>query len=462
MAPPSRTLPRLTSRLALLALAFLPLFGGRAGAADDVHYFAEHSFEIPYTSDPNPSFARVHLHVSTDAGKTYTPVGSNVKPNGAFPYNAKSDGWYFFVVQLERTDGTFLPARVELAPPTQRVCIDTQKPKITLQPVAPDTRYGHTVAVEWSILDANVDLQTMRLEYRPSGSSRWIPLNARQMAGAHFSWTPASSGPLEVRLTVADKAKNVGEATTQIRDARTAGGSRPTEASAVPTGDRPVIYVNRRSFNLTYKLDRTGQSGVKRLEVWYTRDTTQWTSYAQIDNPPPDGPAAVTVRAPGRYGFTLRPVSGVGRGKAPPRAGDLPQIWVEVDETPPKVMLHNVVVNEGDDPSTITVNWRAEDKFFPDQPITIYYSKATTGPDGKGTRPDDQWQVLQANVENTGSCKCSTKDLPFEFYVRVEAVDRARNKAHAETRETVKVDLSEPDVKDVNVTVSDPGTKPPG
>ena len=461
MASRSRRQPRLTSRLGLFALAWLALAVAASARADNgVSYFAERRFEIPYESNPDPTFRRLHLHVSTDGGKTYSAAGSAGQLRGAFEYDARADGWYLFVVQLERTDGTMVPSDVRRAEPSQRVCIDTLKPLIKLEQVRfrADTPPAHTVAVQWSIEDKNLDLQTHRLAYRAVGGTTWIPLNATQLAAAYYSWAAPASGTLEVRLSVRDKALNQAEAIVQVRadPSRAAAGAQPPapnpSVSAVPTGDRPVIYVNRKSFNLTYTLDRQGQSGVKQLEIWRTRDTGQWYKFRTDENP--TSPASITVPTTGRYGFTLRPVSGVGRGKTPPRAGDLPQVWVEVDETAPKVVLRGAVVNEGDDPSTITVNWQAQDNFFGDNPITIYYSR-TKGPDAK-------WEVLQANLENTGSHKCKTDGLPFEFYIRVEAVDRAGNKGHDQTNESVKVDLVEPDVKDVNVSVGDPPIKPPG
>src|SRR5438552_2876289 len=105
MAPRSRTHRRLTSRIGLFLLLTL-IVSTPARAESDVHYFAERMFEIPYSSNPDPSFSRLHLHVSTDGGKTYAAVGSALDLRGAFTYTAKKDGWYFFVVQLERTDGT--------------------------------------------------------------------------------------------------------------------------------------------------------------------------------------------------------------------------------------------------------------------------------------------------------------------------------------------------------------------
>lgn len=438
----------IASRLALLAaLLLVPC----SRAESPVYYFAERTFEIPFSMALDRTFRQLHLHASTDNGRNYARVSSTSKREGQFVYTAQSDGWYFFVVQVEEQDGSFSPARVGLTQPSMRVCVDTEKPVITLRAVVPQG--GKRVAVEWSVRDPNLDLQTLRLEYRATGSSPWLPLSIRQLAWARFDWNPPGPGPFDVRVVVADKAKNQAEAVTQVR----ADPSRPGPvagtgaAPAPPTDDRRVIHVNRRSFRLTYRIDRVGPSRVKYVEVWMTRDTTQWSK--QPGNAPPEGPHEITVERPGRYGFTLRPISGVGRGPQPPGAGDLPQVWVEVDETPPTVTLHNVVVGEGADSGTITVNWRAEDRFLKDQPVTIYYATSAG--------PEAEWKVLQSGVENTGTCRCPTQGLPFEFFVRLEAMDRAGNKTYAQTRETVKVDLSEPTVTDVNVSIAEQANKPP-
>jgi hypothetical protein len=296
------------------------------------------------------------------------------------------------------------------------------------------------------------------LQYRNAGGqAAWVPLNAKQIAHAQFEWNPPSAGPYEVRLLVRDKAEHQTEVKTEVRgdpSRASAGeaGNGYASSGAVATGDRKVIYVNRKTFKLNYEIEGAGPSSVKYVEVWLTRDTTTWTRYEK--EAPAKGPHQVTVNAQGRYGFTLRPISGVGRGGVAPRAGDLPQIWVEVDETAPIVRLGNVVVNDGADAGTMTVTWQASDKFFGDAPITIYYSATNT--------PDAKWEVLQANVENSGSCKCNNPQGLFEFYVRVEAADRAGNKAVDQTRERVNTDLSEPKVKDINVTIGDMSNKPPG
>lgn len=464
MARRSNRHHHIASRILLLVMAWFVLPSQLALANEPrVEYFSERTFEIPYSMSPDQPFRSLRLHVSTDEGKTYNQIGSTTKREGAFVYSAKGDGWYLFIVQVENQDGTFTPARVQLSRPMLSVCVDTEKPLVTLRAVAP--RKGGTVAVEWSVRDRTLNLSTLRLEYRPVGAARWTQLNIQQLEHAQFEWNPSGPGPFEVRLVVRDKANLSGEATTQVRpdpSAPSTGGTGMGTGSigstaggsiTPPTGDRPVIYVNKKTFKLTYKIDRIGPSRVKHVEVWMTRDTRQWMRY-QGGDAPPEGPFEITVNAQGRYGFTLLPVSGVGRKAPPPQPPDLPQVWVEVDETAPVVKLHNVVVNELDEPSTITVNWRAEDRFLADQPVTIYYS-TTSGPEAR-------WEILQANVENTGSCKCKTQGLPFEFFVRIEVVDRAGNKSADQTRETVKVDLSVPTITDVNVTIGEGGARPPG
>ncbi len=437
MVPRTRMILAMFACLALSSLVW---------ADSPVHYFAERTFEIPYSLDPDPTFARLHLHVSSDEGKTYSQAASTLETRGAFTYTARSDGWYFFVVQIERKDGSLTPAKVHLTQPSLRVCVDTEKPKATLQKAVP--KKGGKLAVEWSVSDPNLDLQTLRVEYRVIGAPRWIPIKHDQLTRAQLEWNPTGDGPFEVRLLVSDKANHLTEVKTELPALGLGGGGGfPRSSGAIPPpGDRKVIYVNRKTFKLNYAIDGAGPSKVKHVEVWMTRDTSSWSIYK--NNAPATGPCEVTVNAQGRYGFTLRPISGVGRGITPPRAGDYPQIWVEVDETPPTIRLHSVVVNEGADANTITVNWQASDKFFGETPITIYFATSNA--------PDARWEVLQPNVENTGSCKCKTDGLPFEFYVRVEATDRAGNKAADQTRETVKVDLSEPKVIEVNVSVGDP------
>src|SRR5262249_22634088 len=145
-------------------------------------------------------------------------------------------------------------------------------------------------------------------------------------------WRAPGPGPVEVRLQVRDKANNPAEATTTVTPGALPPGGAAPEA---PRGN--ISHVKSRTFQLNYTIEEVGPSGVKNVEVWYTKDTRTWQRYST--DAPRQGPYTVTVQSEGRYGFTLIPRSGVGLADKPPQAGDQPQIWVEVDETKPDLRL---------------------------------------------------------------------------------------------------------------------------
>jgi hypothetical protein len=123
---------------------------------------------------------------------------------------------------------------------------------------------------------------------------------------------------------------------------------------------------------------------------------------------------------------------------------------VEVDETSPEVRITDVVVGEGADAGFITVTYQAADKWLREAPITVYHGQTKDGP----------WEVMEANVKNTGTARLPTKDKGFQFYLKVEAADEAGNKGSAVWPDSVKVDLSKPEVKEITV-IGVEGSSPP-
>jgi len=422
MAPRLRQL-RLIAALAALLLA--PL--GTARAADAVHYFNVSTFDIPVEWGRGGQHKQATLYVSTD-GKLFQVAGTVAAGKDSFSYTAPADGWYFFVLQLEDQDGKKWPDPITPEDVSLKVCVDRKKPEITLRPTLPQEG---SVAVVWKIEERAID--TIVLEYSPKGRQEWQNVPIKPLPHAQRSWAPAGAGPFDVRLTVKDRAGNVATATTQV-SAKSGGG-----AGGSVTGARSERHVPSKTFKLNYKVAKVGPSRIKNVEIWWTEDTRTWQVLKS--DAPSEGPVSITVPAERAYGFTIRPVNGVGRGPEAPRPFQEPQIWIRVDETKPRVTLRNYVVGDGAD-ATLTINWQAVDDHFGDRPITLSYS-----PDGR------EWKELKANLENTGTYTCSTKDLPFEFHLRVEATDKAGNKATAETRDPVKVDNSVPEVKDIGVSV---------
>jgi hypothetical protein len=430
----------------LLGLALLiaaPNLARVQGPGNEVptYCFPSRTFRVPFVYDPNDRRQqRFLLHVSEDNGRTWQYAASANPADRSFPFSAQHEGWYWFAVQTQDADGRYTPETNALQAGL-KVCVDTLKPLVNLRSVAP--REG-TVAVEWDVQDENLDVLSLRIAYRPAGSrneSDWRPLPVPAVPRGEHGWTPPANIPLEVRVQVQDKARNLGEAYTTV----TPGVVRPG-AAAEAAGT--VIHVKSRTFNLNCNIDNRGDSGVQGIDVWVTRDTRIWQQHTAQARPDPASPdhysLPLKVESPGRWGFTLLPRSGVGLSDPPPRPGDQPQVWVEVDETRPVVTLTNVVVGQQEaDLGKVTVYWSASDTFLKVKPITISWSDKPTGP----------WTVLEQNLDNTGVFNLDTKSrqLPFQFYLKVDAVDEAGNVGSAQTNQPIKVDTKIPKARNIQI-----------
>src|SRR5262249_41973933 len=195
--------------------------------------------------------------------------------------------------------------------------------------------------------------------------------------------------------------------------------------------------------SLNFKLDDVGPSGISAVELWYTQDGRNWQKYPLPAAGEGQGSNAeksslvFDVNDEGVYGFTLVARSGVGLGDRPPQVGDKPQVWVEVDMTRPVVQVQNVVVGRGADKGKLIIAWTARDKNLDRNPITLMYGEKESGP----------WTPIAQNLENTGRYTWTMPErVPYQFLVKVEAIDRARNVGASVTPELIKVDLPQPRV----------------
>jgi len=200
------------------------------------------------------------------------------------------------------------------------------------------------------------------------------------------------------------------------------------EAPVVPT-----TLVNSRRVHLNFEISDVGPSGVSAVELWATRDGKSWQRYS--NEPPPSGPLVVCVAEEGRYGFTIIVRNGLGLAAPAPKYGEAPQMWVEVDETKPVVKMTDCHVGKGPDAGALFVKWEAADMTLAPKPVTICTSKAKDGP----------WTPVATALEAAGEHTWQMpKDMPYEFYVRVEASDRAGNIGGVVAHEVMKVDLTRP------------------
>jgi hypothetical protein len=441
-------------------LALLPLRSGISPSAraqgpgvNGIFYSNQANFRIPFVIEAGAArLQEVQLYVSENQGQSWTYVSNTGQEQRGFDYRADRDGLYWFTVRTIDMQGRAAPLTLQNTAPQLKVYVDTRKPIITLR--ARSANAGQ-VAVEWDIREENLDPANFYLDYRVQGARDWIPLTADPVLAGDRAWSPGTNAPVEVRLRARDLARNESVALTVL----TPGGSdfRPSSNSFDAENRQPAgavpgrLYVNDRRISLNYKLKEQGPSGISLVELWQTKDGRTWE---QVDKDPAGKPPFVyTVPGEGLYGFTLLPRSGVGLADHPPRSGDQPQVWVEVDLTPPVVHVVKVDVGRGQDSGKLTIMWKATDKGdnLSAEPISLSYAK----------QEDGEWKPIAANVPNSGYYVWTMpQDVPYKFFVRVEAVDRAGNTNSNKTVEAVIVDLALPHSEILGVT---PATKlPPG
>jgi len=208
--------------------------------------------------------------------------------------------------------------------------------------------------------------------------------------------------------------------------------AKPTTATVRMLGTKRII--------INYEVKDVGPSGIAGVDLWCTRDCREWKKYGT--SPMSQQTYVIDVEDEGLYGFTLLARSGAGLGKEPPKTGDLPQVWVEVDVTRPVVRLTNVETGGTGPNQTVTVHWAALDKNMGPRPITLSYAEQAEGP----------WVPFAANLENTGSYTWTLPPgMQRRFLVRVEATDLAGNLGTVQSEQPVVFDMTQPTVSIVTV-----------
>jgi hypothetical protein len=248
--------------------------------------------------------------------------------------------------------------------------------------------------------------------------------------------------------------------------AATTGNDGPTPV-AVWTGGSlatpPTVevsraqFVNYLAFDMGYEVESRGPSGISRLDVWVTRDDGRtWLKWSQQDAKAQTVRVNLNVPAnpqpEGAYGFRVVPVSGAGLSEREPVAGDAPDLRVVVDVTPPTLDLFPPT-GDPTSPDTLVIQWKANDRNFGEDPITIEWSDKPVGP----WQPAAAAGVMQAGagvpvqarrLPNTGQFAWRVPaGLPPRVYLKVTARDAAGNVKEVVTRDPILVDLVKPRAK---------------
>jgi hypothetical protein len=267
------------------------------------------------------------------------------------------------------------------------------------------------------------------------------PVDARPAIEPAYGALDPNGGPSRPWAGAGDRNIRPVATTPPPQPVPTAAAFNAPGARFPTGGSSGVQIVNTTQLVLNYKVDNVGPSGVGEVELYVTQDDGQnWKLLARDTSARP--PLTVNLPGEGIYGFTLVVKSKAGLGKKPPKPGDLPQMRVEVDTTPPHAKLYvpEPVPGRND---TLALYWIATDRNLAPNPITLQWAERASGP----------WQTIAANLPNTGGHPPESTggyqwQLPPQFpervYLRITVQDTAGNSNTGVSEEPALVDLSEP------------------
>jgi hypothetical protein len=211
----------------------------------------------------------------------------------------------------------------------------------------------------------------------------------------------------------------------------------PASASKAPAQRR---IINTTHASIDYRIDQIGPSGVGKVELYVTHDEGKtWRRAAEdLDR---TTPAEIDLPGEGLFGVRLAITNGNGFGGAPPTAGAIPQVWIEVDTTAPFVQLRPGEI--GPHNGAFDIRWSASDPNLGPEPVSLYFR----------TRADGPWQPIARGVKNDGNYRwVFPHDAGSQFFFRVEVVDLAGNVARAKSPTAIVLDMTEPRASVVGVT----------
>ncbi len=446
----------------------------------------------------------VLLYMSHDRGGHWDRAQSVAPDAGKFNFQAPEDGEYWFLVRTLDGRGRLLP-ETNVNDPELKVVVDTQVPafRLDLRQTAPgrvqlrweakddnldltqlrleyqqpgvqgwqnvgvvpsalgQTEWsvpnGGTVSVQASISD--LAKNSARDESRAviAAGGRGPRLDTREpIANANEENSVSTAVTPKAPMTIQASTRNdVAQSAPALAGPGMSPNAREEEVDPgsgsftshrpepdEPRPNRSVRIVNTRRFQIGYKLQDVGPSGVSSVELYVTPDDGRaWYLYGTDDDT--NSPFNVQIDKEGRYGFAVGAKSGVGLSSDPPQPGDKPAIVVIVDQTPPRLELLPLEQGRGRSLNKILIQWRYEDNLAPaEKPVCISYSSSPQGP----------WQPISGWIENTGRYVWTVgAGVPHRLFVRIEGRDAAGNTRVAETPDPVLIDLARPSARIIDV-----------
>ncbi len=259
----------------------------------------------------------------------------------------------------------------------------------------------------------------------------------------------SAGGLTTIRAKSAKEERSVNDA-PQVAPSQAAvsGKELPivTDRESKPGGLASERLVNTTRFDIQYAVEEVGSSGVGGVELYVTEDNgRKWWLYGEDADA--RSPMIVDVPGEGRYGFCLRIRSGAGLAIDPPAPGDLPELTVVVDQTPPRVEFLPLDARGAEHAGEVVVRWRLFDDNPTEARVSLAYAEQPNGP----------WRVVADGLPSTGSYAWNVAvGVPPRVYLRVVAEDAAGNAGEAITPTRVLVDVARPSGRILDVEANYP------
>ncbi len=319
-------------------------------------------------------------------------------------------------------------------------------------PVPSDTPSGAGANTPLNPSPMNVAVQTNRvnLPQKPSLPEPTMPVIPNPQLPPPNTNTlppgPAAPTPVnEPRIRNQAETPRAIPETIRPNDPNARNARPGEEPRTTPQGNRLLLNTTRA--NIQYRIDQVGPSGVGKVDIFLTSDQGN-TWFRHMSDPQRKNPAEIDLPGEGLFGVRLAITNGNGFGGTPPRPGDGPQSWIEVDMTNPFVQIRTVEFLS--QTNQIEIRWNATDKNLANDPVTIY----------SRTRNDGAWQAIARNHRNDGVYLWNIpRDGASNIFFKVEAIDSAGNIGRAETTNPFVLDLTEPRATVITVT-GNVGTNP--
>ena len=173
-------------------------------------------FSIPFQVDqaelPEQQPVEVHLYVSTDQGAHWQLYGKIEPAQSQFLFRAGGDGEYWFLIRTLDRLGQLRPQGDNR--PGLRVLVDTSPPELQLEA---ERGAAGEINARWKATDANLDPQTLKIQYRAASNHPWqyvaidrnkIAVSGPTRTGEVTWWPNSEAAGLEIRAEVTDTAGN--------------------------------------------------------------------------------------------------------------------------------------------------------------------------------------------------------------------------------------------------------------